>query len=110
MSPEEHEVHRRKRVLDHDLQSGNVNLTCRHFGVGRSTFYRWKQALTRGGEAGLARKRPVGQHWPNQLPAEVVEKILHLRIQHHTGQEKRSETLCARRISDRGSRPRGRQL
>lgn len=30
-----------------DIYGDNVSLTCRHFGIGRQTFYRWRAATTR---------------------------------------------------------------
>lgn len=37
------------------------------------------------GEAGLTNKRSVPHHHPNKTPAEVVEKVLHLRREYHLG-------------------------
>ena len=58
---------------------GNIRMTCRYFGVGRSTFYRWKSAYEKCGESGLANKSTVPKHHPKQLSQEVVDKVLHLR-------------------------------
>jgi transposase InsO family protein len=88
MSPNHREVNRRLRILEHAKESGNVCLTCRYFGIGRATFYRWKKKYDLEGEEGLAPKPPVGKRWPNQLPDEVVEKILHLRTKYHLGQQR----------------------
>jgi helix-turn-helix protein len=43
MRPKEREIQRRLRVLEHAMQIGNTRMTCRHFGLSRSTFYRWKK-------------------------------------------------------------------
>jgi len=88
MSPESREVNRRLRILDHARESGNVCLTCRYFGIGRATFYRWKKKYDENGEGGLVPGKPIGKRWPNQLPDEVVEKILHLRRKYHLGQQR----------------------
>ncbi len=88
MSSEQREINRRLRIIEHASTKGNVCKTCRYFGIGRATFYRWKKKYDLGGEEGLAPKPPVGKRWPNQLPDEVVEKILHLRTKYHLGQQR----------------------
>ena len=88
MSPGQREFNRRQRILEHAESSGNACLTCRYFGIGRATFYRWKRRYAEEGLGGLARKKPVGKRWPNQLSDEVVEKILHLRREYHLGPQR----------------------
>ena len=48
MTKEERDVQRRLRLLHHAEKTGHVTKTCRYFGVGRSSFYRWKAAYERG--------------------------------------------------------------
>jgi transposase InsO family protein len=81
----QHEIWRKKRVLEHAERSGNIRKTCRYFGVGRATFYRWRGALRQSGELGLARKKPIAFSHPRQTPQEVVERVLHLRRTYHLG-------------------------
>ena len=88
MSPEHREVHRRLRILEHAKETGNVCLTCRYFGIGRASFYRWKKMYDQDGQEGLVPGKPIGKRWPNQLPDEVVEKILHLRRKYHLGRHR----------------------
>jgi len=88
MSAEQREVNRRLRILEHAERSGNVSLTCRYFGIGRETFYRGRRNYNLEGQDGLARKKPIGKKWPNQLADEVVEKILHLRRKYHLGPQR----------------------
>ena len=40
-------------VLQHAERTGQVAKTCRYFGIGRASFYRWKRAYEQDGEAGL---------------------------------------------------------
>ena len=47
--------------------SGNVARTCRHFGISRQAFYRWKRRYAEHGEAGLY-DRPLGKHGMSRLP------------------------------------------
>ena len=42
MNEEQRLVQKRLRVLEHAKKTGNVRKTCRYFGIGRSSFYRWK--------------------------------------------------------------------
>jgi transposase len=85
MSSKQREINRRKRILKHAEDNGNVSQTCRYFGIGRATFYRWKRRFDLEGEDGLVPKDPVGKKWPNQLSEEIVEKILHLRTKYNLG-------------------------
>ena len=44
MTTDEREINRRRRILDHADESGNVAKTCRYFGIPRSLFYVWRNA------------------------------------------------------------------
>ncbi len=78
----------KKLVLEWAEAHCSVTEACREWDVPRSTFYRWKEAYARHGDAGLARKRPIAKSHPRQLSPEVVEKILHLRQVYHFGPER----------------------
>jgi transposase-like protein len=54
MNQTERDIQRKLRVLRHAEQIGDVSRTCRYFGIGRASFYRWKAAFQRQGEIGLA--------------------------------------------------------
>ena len=47
MNEEQRLVQERLRVLEHAQKTGNLRKTCRYFGIGRSSFYRWKSAFDR---------------------------------------------------------------
>src|SRR5262245_2432553 len=85
MKHTERDVQRKLRILRHAEQIGDVCKTCRYFDIARGSFYRWKAALQRDGEAGLANRKPVPRNPANQTPLEVVEKVLHLRRTYHLG-------------------------
>ena len=53
MTKEDRDIKRKLKVLRHAEKTGHVARTCRYFGVGRSSFYRWKAAYEQSGEAGL---------------------------------------------------------
>ena len=64
MKAEERELRRKRRVLEHAVESGNVAKTCRYFGVPRSSFYRWRNAYQEHGEEGLRCKKSIaGTIW-----------------------------------------------
>ena len=85
MNEEQRLVQKRLRVLEHAQKIGNVRKTCRYFGIGRSSFYRWKRAFDRDGESGLVNKPRVARNHPNQLSKEVVDRVLYLRKKYHLG-------------------------
>src|SRR5271154_6886921 len=68
------EVERRRRVLDHARQAGNVAKTCRYFGIGRASFYRWRREYLKRGEPGLVPRKPGPKSHPNRTSDAVVGK------------------------------------
>ena len=85
MGPKEREIKRRLRVLEHAEKIGNVRMTCRYFGLSRSTFYRWKTKYDKYGESGLGNKSTAARNHPRKVPAEIIAKIVHLRRKYHLG-------------------------
>ncbi len=65
MTREEHDIQRKLKVLRHAEKTGQVARTCRYFGVDRSSFYRWKAAYERRGEAGLVNAKPIPKNPAN---------------------------------------------
>ena len=53
MSKDQREIQRKLRILRHADETGHVAKTCRYFGVARSSFYRWREAYRKHGDAGL---------------------------------------------------------
>jgi transposase len=80
------DIARKLRVLNHAKETGNVSQTCRHFSISRETFYKWKRDYQKKGEAALINSKPCPQNPKIRVPAEVEEKILHLRRTYHLGQ------------------------
>ena len=74
-------------------ESRNVARTCRHFGISRQAYYRWKRRYEAYGAAGLADRpnRPVRS--PRATRPEVVSKILYLRQTYHFGPGKIADYL-----------------
>jgi transposase-like protein len=52
--------------------SRNVAQTCRHFGLSRQSFYKWKARYETHGEAGLCDQPRVPHHFPGATPREVI--------------------------------------
>ena len=76
----------RFKVLQRAAESSrNVARTCRHFGISRHTFYKWKRRYDEFGEAGLSDRPRTPHHSPQATPSEVVSKILYLRENCHFG-------------------------
>ena len=53
MSKNQREITRKLSMLRHADETGHVANTCRYFCVGRSRFYRWREAYRKHGDAGL---------------------------------------------------------
>lgn len=61
---DEREVQRKLRILQHAEKTGHVDRTCRYFGIGRASFYRWKSAYERDGEGGLVNAKTIPKTHP----------------------------------------------
>ena len=85
MTSEQREIQRKLRILEYAEKIGDVSKTCRYFGIGRASFYRWRKAYSDEGYTGLAAARSVQHNHPNKMSPEVEEKILHLRRTYHLG-------------------------
>jgi transposase InsO family protein len=70
-----------------------VARTCRHFGVSRKTFYKWKKRLAEHGEAGLADQSRAPLTSPRASPRDVVSKIVYLRERYHFGPRRIADYL-----------------
>lgn len=53
MSKDLREIRRKLRILRYSEEIGHVVKTCRYFGIGRASFYRWRKAYAERKEAGL---------------------------------------------------------
>jgi transposase InsO family protein len=71
----------------------NVARTCRHFGISRQAFYKWKQRYDAHGVAGLCDRPRRPHRSPRSTPAAVVSKILYLRQTYHFGPGKIADYL-----------------
>ena len=84
----------RLRVLQYALNGQQtVARTCRHFGVSRQAFYRWKRRCDAHGEPGLWDRARTPRRSPRATGPEVTGKILHLRQHYHFGPGKIADYL-----------------
>ena len=87
-------VNWRLKVLRHEREvTQNISRTCRHFGVSRPWFYKWRARYAAHGEAGLCDRPPVPRRSPRATPREVVSKVLYLRQNYHFGPGKIGDYL-----------------
>ena len=85
MTNEERDIQRKLKVLQHVEKIGNARKACRYFGISRSSFYRWREAYQKRGEAGLKNAKSIPKNPANQMPTEIVKKVLYLRRKYHLG-------------------------
>ena len=53
MTKDQREIQRKLRIQRYAEETGHVAKTCRYFGIGRASFYRWRKAYAERGEAGI---------------------------------------------------------
>jgi transposase len=88
MTKAKRDIKRKLRVFKHYEQSGDVSLTCRHFGIARQSFYTWKKLYQQFGEEGLINHKPCLKNPTLRVAPEIEEKIIHLRTTYHLGPER----------------------
>lgn len=82
---EKRDIIRKLKVLEHAKTSRSISFTCRHFGISRDSFYKWKRAYETHGEKGLINSKPCPENPKLRTPAHIEEKILYLRQHYHFG-------------------------
>ena len=85
MNKDQREIQRKLRILKHAEDIGSVVKTCRYFGIGRSSFYRWREVYAKHGETGLINRPSIPKQHYNRTPLEIEEKVLYLRRKYHLG-------------------------
>jgi len=72
----------------------NVARTCRHYGISRQAFYRWKRRFDAHGAAGLYDRSRRPHRSPRAFGQDIVSKILYLRQHYHFGPGKIADYLA----------------
>ena len=85
MTQKQRDIKRKLAALEYAEDCGNVAKTCRHFGISRQCYYDWRRAYEQHGEAGLVNRGPCPESHSPRTPAEIEEKIVHLRLTYHLG-------------------------
>jgi len=67
----------RFRVIQQAERSRNIARTCRHFGISRQAFYRWKRRFDAHGAIGLSDRPRTPHRSPTATSREVISKILY---------------------------------
>lgn len=75
----------RWKVLQQAAAELNVARVCRHFGISRKSFYKWKRRHADHGAAGLCDRPRTPHRSPRATSRDVIRKILYLRQQYHFG-------------------------
>ena len=76
MKVEVFNAYNKYRILKHGLKENNVSLTCKLFGISRTTFYNWSRAYEKYGMTGLAIKEPQKPKMPNKVNKTIENEIL----------------------------------
>ena len=73
----------RLRWIDHYRRHGNARLTCRHFDISPTTFYRWLGRFLERGLRGLeSLSRAPNRKRVSRLPWQAVDLICSIRAEH----------------------------
>ena len=77
------EARRRLRWIEHFRRCGNARMTCRHFAISPTTFYKWLKRYLKRGLRGLEDlSRAPKRRRASRIPWQTVELICHLRREH----------------------------
>src|SRR5579864_216626 len=76
---------RLKLLRQADEMPRGIAQTCRHHGLSRKTFYKWKARYKGHGEAGLCDRPRAPLHSPNTTTRAVISKIPYLRERYRFG-------------------------
>jgi len=82
------DIRRKLKVLKHGEDNNNVSKTCRHYGISRETYYKWKRNYELKGDSALINSKPCPQNPKLRIPAHIEEKILYLRKNYYLGQQR----------------------
>lgn len=72
----------RLSVLELAKELGNVAEACRRRGLDRTSFYEWKRRFQTQGFESLKDLPPIHKRHPQTTPAETVERIKELSLEH----------------------------
>ena len=82
------EIRRKLNVFAYAEKTGNISKACRHYGVSKTSYYKWLKRYGEKGEQGLINNKPCPENIKLRTPIEVEEKVLYLRKKYHFGPER----------------------
>jgi hypothetical protein len=111
MTHEQREIHRKKRILEYAERIGNINKTCRYFGVARSTRCAAVSAILRPPHEGqnprhlhekaTSRSCPHASQWTRKNPWASTPHSRYARISRSTNRA--TGAPCSRARARKGS-------
>jgi transposase InsO family protein len=82
------QIQRKLKILKCDRFGTNVSKKCRHYGISRETYYKWKRTFEAHGEQALVNSKPCPENHKLRTPKPIEEKILHIRRNYHLGAQR----------------------
>jgi putative transposase len=79
-----------------DSGEGKAEL-CRRFGITRRTGYKWLERFDQAGRGGLEDRSSIPHSHPNQVAAELMDRVLALRMAHMTWGPRKLGAVLQRR-------------
>ncbi|MBC7246701.1 MAG: helix-turn-helix domain containing protein, partial [Actinobacteria bacterium] len=77
------EARRRLRWIEHFRSCGNARMTCRHFAISPTTFYKWLKRYLKRGLRGLEDlPRTPKRKRVSEIPWQTIQLICDLRREH----------------------------
>ena len=88
LSDHQRQIKRKLKILKCQRFGQNVSKRCRHYGISRETFYKWKRTLDAHGVAALRNSKPCPENHKLRTPKATEEKLLHIRRTYHLGAQR----------------------
>ena len=76
MTPAQRDISRKLRIFNYAKQIDNVTAACRHFGISREIYYRWKRAYEKDGEQALVNSKPCLESPKLRTKPEVIRSMI----------------------------------
>jgi len=73
---EQAQIRHKLKIFAAAEQCSSITNTCRHFGISRDTYHRWKRQYLAHGEKGLINSKPCPQNPKIRIPLEIEENSL----------------------------------
>lgn len=88
LAEHQRQIKRKLKILKCERFGTNISKKCRHYGLSRETFYKWRRTYDQLGEKGLINSKPCPENHKLRTPKETEDKILHIRKNYHLGAQR----------------------